>query len=247
MSFIIIGIFVGFSLALTGSGGALLAIPLFMSFLGYSLKVGTFYSLIVVAIASIIGVLANLKDVRYRYAFFMALGSFVGSFIFRDIKQHLSDQIIIILFYIICLYSLYSIWKKNKVDQSQTLVEAKTWILLVAGLILGVLTTLTGPGGGVLLLPLFVKGFHLEEHQAVATSLMTIFFSAGISFALQLSTAVQTPLALEVLFIVIGVSLAVFPVKFFIKKLDQSKVFIIRRTVYSSIVVYTLVSLTLRG
>ena len=247
MSFIIIGIFVGFSLALTGSGGALLAIPLFISFLGYSLKVGTFYSLIVVAVASIIGVLANLKDVRYRYAFFMALGGFVGSFIFRDIKQHLSDQIIIILFCIICLYGLYSIWKKNKVDQSQTLVEAKTWILLVAGLILGVLTTLTGPGGGVLLLPLFVKGFHLEEHQAVATSLMTIFFSAGISFVLQLSIAVQTPLALEVLFIVIGVSLAVFPVKFFIEKLDQSKVFIIRRTVYSSIVVYTLVSLTLRG
>lgn len=247
MSFIIIGIFVGFSFALTGSGGALLAIPLFMSFLGYSLKVGTFYSLIVVAIASIIGVLANLKDVRYRYAFFMALGSFVGSLIFRDIKQHLSDNIIIILFYIICLYSLYSIWKKNKVDQSKTLIEVKAWILLVAGLILGILTTLTGLGGGVLLLPLFVKGFQLEEQQAVATSLMTIFFSAGISFFLQLSTVVQTPLALEVLFIMIGVSLAVFPVKFFIKKIDQSKVFIIRRTVYSSIVVYTLVSLTLRG
>ena len=247
MSFIIIGLFVGFSLALTGSGGALLAIPLFMSYLGFSLKVGTFYSLIVVAIASLLGVLANLKDVRYRYAFLMALGSFGGSFIFRDIKQHLSDQIIIILFYVVCLYSLYSIWKKNKVDRSKTMLEAKTWILLVAGLILGVLTTLTGLGGGVLLLPLFVRGFQLEEHQAVATSLMTIFFSAGISFVLQFTTVAQTPLAVEILFIVIGVSLAIFPVKFFINKINQSKVFIIRRTVYSSIVIYTLVSLTLRG
>lgn len=247
MSFIIIGLFVGFSLALTGSGGALLAIPLFMSFLGFSLKIGTFYSLIVVAIASILGVLVNLKDVRYRYATLMALGSFFGSFIFRDIKQHISDQIIIILFYMICLYSLYSIWNKNRVDQSQKLVEAKTWQLLMAGLILGILTTLTGLGGGVLLLPLFVKGFQLEENQAVATSLMTIFFSAGISFFLQLSTVANPPTALEVLFIVIGVSLAVFPVKFFINKINKSKVFIIRRTVYSSIVVYTLVSLTLRG
>lgn len=247
MSFIIIGILVGFSLALTGSGGALLAIPLFMSFLGFSLKTGTFYSLIVVAIASIFGVLTNLKDVRYRYASFMALGSFIGSFIFKDLKQHLSDQVIIILFYIICLYSLYSIWRRSNVNKSKILVEAKTWILLLAGLILGVLTTLTGLGGGVLLLPLFVKGFQLEEHQAVATSLMTIFFSAGISFILQLSTLVQTPRALEVLFIVVGVSLAVFPVKFFIKKINESKVFIIRRTVYSSIVVYTLVSLTFRG
>jgi len=247
MSFIIIGLLVGISLALTGSGGALLAIPLFMAFLGFSLKVGTFYSLIVVAIASIIGVVANLKIVQYRYALLMSLGSLVGSFIFKDIKQHISDQIIIILLYLVCLYSLFLIWRKNKRELTETVERASAWVLILAGLILGILTTLTGLGGGVLLLPLFIKGFHLEEHKAVATSLMTIFFSSGISFLVQLSTMAQTPSAMEILLMIVGVSLAVFPVKFLIKRLHEDKTFLIRRTVYSSIVIYTLVSLSIRG
>lgn len=120
-------------------------------------------------------------------------------------------------------------------------------MLILAGLLLGILTTVTGLGGGVLLLPLFIKGFHLEEHKAVATSLMTIFFSSAISFLVQLSTVTQTPSAIEVLFMIVGVSLAVFPVKFIIKRLHEDKIFLIRRTVYSSIVIYTLVSLTIRG
>jgi uncharacterized membrane protein YfcA len=247
MSFIIIGLLVGVSLALTGSGGALLAIPLFITFLGFSLKVGTFYSLIVVAIASIIGVVANLKIVQYRYALLMSLGSLIGSFIFKDIKQHISDQLIIILLYIVCLYSMFLIWSKNKRELSDTAPQASTWVLILVGLLLGILTTLTGLGGGVLLLPLFIKGFHLEEHKAVATSLMTIFFSSAISFLMQLSTMAQTPSVIEMLLMVVGVSLAVFPVKFLIKRLHEDKIFFIRRTVYSTIVIYTLVSLAIRG
>ena len=117
MTFIIIGLLVGIALGLTGSGGALLAIPLFMAFFGFTLKVGTFYSLIVVAIASIIGVIANLKSVKYRYALFISLGSLIGSFIFKDIKQHVSDQFIIFLLYLICFYSLFLIWKKINLNQ----------------------------------------------------------------------------------------------------------------------------------
>jgi len=247
MSFIIIGLLVGVSLAITGSGGALLAIPLFMAFLGFSLKVGTFYSLMVVAIASIIGVVANLKIVQYRYALLMSLGSLIGSFIFKDIKQHISDQIIIILLYLVCLYSLFLIWRKNKSEQAETVGHASAWMLILVGLLLGILTTLTGLGGGVLLLPLFIKGFHLQEHKAVATSLMTIFFSSGISFLVQLSTVAQTPGASEILLMIVGVSLAVFPVKFVINRLHEDKIFLIRRTVYSSIVIYTLASLAFRG
>ena len=247
MSFIIIGLLVGISLALTGSGGALLAIPLFMAFLGVSLKIGTFYSLIVVAIGSFIGVVANLKDVQYRYAWLMSLGSMIGSFAFKDIKQLVSDQVIIILLYIVCLFSMFMIWKKTTPKLTMSGKRTSTWLIILAGLGLGILTTLTGLGGGVLLLPLFIKGFHLEEPKAVATSLMTIFFSSGISFLVQLGSAEQTPSSLEILLMILGVSLAVFPVKIMINRLHEDKTFLIRRTVYSSIVIYTLVSLTIRG
>ena len=247
MTFIIIGLLVGIALGLTGSGGALLAIPLFMAFFGFTLKVGTFYSLIVVAIASIIGVIANLKSVKYRYALLISLGSLIGSFIFKDIKQHVSDQFIIFLLYLICFYSLFLIWKKNKLEPSVNGYQARASLLILAGMLLGILTTLTGLGGGLLLLPLFIKGFHLEQHVAVATSLMTIFFSSGISFLVQLSTMTKTPSVIEVLFIIIGVSLAIFPVKFFIHRMNKNKTFLIRRTVYSSIVIFTLLNLTFRG
>lgn len=247
MSFITIGLLVGISLALTGSGGALLAIPLFMSCLSLPLKVGTFYSLIVVSIAAIIGVVANLKNVQYRYALLMSLGSLIGSFIFKDIKRHTSDQIIIILLYLVCLYSLFLIWRKNKHELTDTVGPASAWILILAGIFLGILTTLTGLGGGVLLLPLFIKGFHLEENKAVSTSLMTIFFSSGISYLVQFRTVAQTPSAFEILLMIVGVSLAVFPVKFLINRMHENKIFLIRRVVYSSIVIYTLASLTFRG
>ena len=71
MPFGMIGALVGLSLALTGSGGALLAIPLFMAVLGFTLKMGTFYSLIVVVMASLIGIFANYKDVNVKYAVLM--------------------------------------------------------------------------------------------------------------------------------------------------------------------------------
>jgi len=247
MSFIIIGLLVGMSLALTGSGGALLGIPLFMTFFGFTLKVGTFYSLIVVTIASIVGVFAHLKFVQYRYALIMSLGSLIGSFIFKDIKQHISDFMIIILLYLVCLYSLFLVWNKNKQSLSKSVERISAWVLITIGIMLGVLTTLTGLGGGVLLLPLFMKGFYLEENKAVATSLMTIFFSSAISFLIQLQTMSQVPGPSDILLMFAGVSLAIFPVKFVMKRLSKDKTFLIRRTVYSCIVIYTLVSLTIRG
>ncbi len=246
MSFFIIGLFVGLSLALTGSGGALLSIPLFMSFLEFTLKEATFYSLLVVAIASFLSVCFNLKSVNVKYALLMAIGSFIGSYVSNDMKKSFPDYVIISMLYLICSYSLFLIWKPRKNHLIQDYRVTRIWLLIFSGLLLGVLTTLTGLGGGVVLLPLLIRFFGFDESKAIGTSLMIILFSSGISFFIQYSHVMRRPHFIEVISIFFGVIIANILMKYLLGKLNQNVVFLLRRTLYSSIVIFTLFSLTFR-
>jgi uncharacterized membrane protein YfcA len=111
----------------------------------------------------------------------------------------------------------------------------------------GVQSILTGLGGGVLLLPLFISLFGMDEHSAVGTSLVTIFLSSIISFILQTSGQSTYPALSSLLLIVVGVVFANVLVKRIIKIFSTSTVSRARKVTYSLIVVYTLVSISIRG
>ena len=52
-------------------------------------------------------------------------------------------------------------------------------ILIALGLVIGAFGTLIGAGGGFLLVPLLVLGYHFPPAQAVGTSLSLVFLNAA--------------------------------------------------------------------
>lgn len=246
MLFIFIGLIVGCSLVLTGSGGALLAIPLFMTFLASSLKDATLYSLCVVMIASFLGMIKNYKFIDLKSSLLISATSLLSSYLVKGYKHQIDDGYIKALLALVSLLSLFFMWKKIK-EEKHSRPKNQIGMLLLSGLILGALTTFTGLGGGVLLLPLFLHFFGFSEVQAIATSLMTVFFSSSLSFFLQYFESEMVIKTDQIFLMTIGVVTSYFFIGFLAKFLNPGKMSIIRRLVYTAIVIYTLTSLYLRG
>jgi uncharacterized membrane protein YfcA len=60
---------IGIVMGLTGAGGALIAIPLFIQFMGMNLKEASIYSLIAVVVASLLNFVEQRKATQYRTGF----------------------------------------------------------------------------------------------------------------------------------------------------------------------------------
>nr|BDT29017.1 TSUP family transporter [Bacteriovorax sp. HI3] len=243
----LIGLLTGLVLGLTGAGGALIAIPLFLTGLHVSLNEATFLSLIVVMIASGINYLgghigggqkADNKIVSGLFA-----SSFLGTAMALQIKPYVGDLVTASLLGLISLYGLWSVWKKK--SSAKRGVEVKTfWPVIFSGIIFGALTTLTGLGGGVLIIPLLINFFHLSYEEALPSSLLLIFLISLSSFVMQLlkkgSGGVR---GIDIFFLFIGTVLASLVVKKIMGKIPAKWSELGRRVVFTLVVLYSFMAI----
>src|SRR5690606_23133086 len=160
---ILIGAIIGLVVGLTGAGGALVSIPLFMQFQGMSLKEASVFSLVAVIIASFSNLVFQRKDAQVPLAALFIIASAVGSFISEPFKHLISDIYLAVTLAAISIYSLYSVWVPIKASQEVNGTKVHPLKTVIIGLILGLLTTFTGLGGGVLMLPLLLKIYRFEQ------------------------------------------------------------------------------------
>jgi uncharacterized membrane protein YfcA len=82
-----------------------------------------------------------------------------------------------------CLFSLYSLWFMGKLEsrgETHPLAyQLKT--ATIGGIITGFLSTMTGLGGGVVIIPWLTGVTRLSYDQAMACSLLTVAFIAPLS------------------------------------------------------------------
>jgi uncharacterized membrane protein YfcA len=239
MDYLTIGFVIGSVLGLTGSGGALVAIPLFM-YLGLTIKEASFLSLIAVVLAGAFNLLQQYKQAQVKKALIMIAASLLGSVVFIPVKEVTPNLVIMLLLTVISLYSLVTMWLPKKTTASDA-QESPTWLSLVVGFVLGGLTTLTGLGGGVLLMPIFVGIFKMPMTQALATSLVTILGSSFISFLLQWYKGAILPTPDKVLFLIFGIALSTFVLKQVMKRLSAPQADLLRKWVFSGIVVFAMI------
>ncbi|MFY7993495.1 MAG: sulfite exporter TauE/SafE family protein [Bacteriovoracaceae bacterium] len=237
MDYAIIGIIIGFVMGLTGSGGALVAIPLFISILSLSLKEASVFSLIAVSLASFINFLDQRKSADLKLAGFIFVGSILGSFAFKPVKERSPEIVLSVLLGLISLYALYSVWRKKKLlgHEKADFNFLKTFVL---GFLLGGLTTMTGLGGGVLLMPIFLSFFYLSENRAVATSLLTISVSSLFSLLIQYRDIQLAPSLTQLSLLVAGMLVAIFILKLMLNKVKTEKMSLVRKILFSLVVVY---------
>ena len=243
---LLIGFIIGIVMGLTGAGGSLVAIPLFMHFLGLSLKEATLFSLIAVVIASFSQYFFQRKNSKVSLALKMTFFSGIGSFLSLPYKKLIPEIGIAILLTVISLYSLWSIWRDQKSNLQQRETDKKLTMTVLIGFSLGLLTTLTGLGGGVLMLPILLNIYQLEPTKAVATSLLIVGLSSLSSLSLQLidGEAIKTEMNLPLLAVAILVTS--YLTKMLIQKMKPEKMVLLRKLVFTLIVIMSLLKMFFR-
>lgn len=245
MTLILSGLIIGLVMGLTGAGGALVAIPLFIQFSHMDLKQASVYSLIAVIIATLVNGFSQRKNIQIKLGMLVAFFSFVGSWLAIPLKSKLPDAGIILILALVSIYSLFSVWSENndKIRSSQKFNLA--WPTIPVGLILGTLTTLTGLGGGVLMLPIFLKIFKLNQDKAVATSLMCVGLSALFSFGFQVMSLLVAPDYLTLFYLALGIAVTLPIVKRVVDYLTASQLSLVRQVLFTFVVVLALGKLIL--
>lgn len=247
MIYLFIGLIVGIIMGLTGAGGALISIPLFLTFLNVGLKEATVLSLLAVLMGTGTNLIGSLKKVDKKIVVAFATFGALANIISLGLKSKTPDIMIGLILSIIGVYSIWSIWQrevKTSGDNGQKISFLK---LIATGLFLGVMTTLTGLGGGVLLMPLLVKFFGKTYSSALPTSLATIFLISLTSFIMQGEQALKLITVKEIGFISLGALLSFYCLKLFLKRMNVDKVTLIRKVVFTIVTLYSVVSIILRS
>ena len=249
-----IGAVTGLLLGLTGAGGAILSVPLFIYLNGASLSEATLQSLLPVFAGAALGWLAQRSASQTRLALSLAAASALGSYLFTPLKPITPDWVIRGLFVALCSLSLASLWRPKKAstqdtpqpDPTETMAPSLLSTTL-AGVILGGLVTLTGLGGGVLLIPLLSGPFQLSLPAATATSLLTVSLSALSSLILQ---GMRHPLPLDArqaLALFLGSVASALVTRELIRRVPEAKLNAIRKTLVSVVIVGSLAALFMKA
>lgn len=197
----ILAILTGFSLGLIGGGGSILTIPILVYLLGIEAsEVAPAYSLFVVGVASLIGVIikAKNKEVNFKTALLFGIPTVISIFITRKyyvpaIPEVIIDLGIIVLtkrLFIMGIFSIIMIIAaiimiKGKIKvESKNIAPNKKAILLnfTGGLGIGALTGLVGAGGGFIIIPALIKLANLTMKTAIGTSLAIITMNSFFGF-----------------------------------------------------------------
>jgi uncharacterized membrane protein YfcA len=235
----ILGAIIGSVMGLTGAGGALISIPLFMHFLQMDLKDASVYSLSAVIFASGINYLMQFKNAKIKETLVIVLVSGFGSYIVSPWKSQLSNWIIIVLLLGISLFALINVWSKKTPEKKSIQSSTSTYyygVLIISGLVLGILTTFTGLGGGVLMVPVMLRFLHFSQKQAIASSLLAVAISSTFSLLVQIYHGFHFSMDIHTALLFLGMFVMALLLKFLLKHVSSHRMLLIQRIVFSLVV-----------
>jgi uncharacterized protein len=248
MIYIAIGLIVGIIMGLTGAGGAMVSIPLFIGLLNTSLKEATILSLVAVVFGTAVNLFSMLSKIHKKIAVTLSLAGAVANYVSLPLKNHTPDWLIAGLLAIIGSYSIWSVWRRDE-NQNNSL-EKDSFVIpkgLVAGAFLGLITTLTGLGGGVILVPLLIRFFKKSYEEALPTSLGTILLISLTSFILQSKTAFSLISFTDLSLLGSGAFLSFIILKLILKNINDNKILQARRVVFTTVTIYSVISVIMKA
>jgi len=203
---IFFGALVGFSLALTGGGGSIFAVPLLVYGLSSSPREAIGVSLAAVGAIAFVGSMQKLRtrEIDLTKGIPFALAGMVGAPIGALIGGSIPEGVLLTLFALLMITVASKMWLKTlegreRAPDSDLLSSALAsppgkavqergrglarCLLCLAGLGTGVLSGLFGVGGGFVIVPALVLFGGMEMRGAIATSLLviTLVSSAGLA------------------------------------------------------------------
>lgn len=202
-----LGFAIGFALGALGGGGSILAVPALVYAAGQSASDATTTSLLVVAGASLFGLVGHWRAERVRVAPGIVFGlvGIGGSILGTALNRRLDDDVLLAGF---ALLILVAAWRMLTGCPSCTRVGEQRAVapvtgsgggtalltriqvtprqllaVLLAGTAVGFLTGLFGVGGGFVIVPALTLALGFNMPQAVGTSLLVITVNALVALA----------------------------------------------------------------
>lgn len=199
---LVLGAVVGFSLGLTGGGGAIFAVPMLVYGLGVPAKESVGISLLTVACTAGIGFVqrAKKKCVDFPIGLVFAVAGMLGAPVGSHLASYFPDSLLLVLFAGLMVVIAARMWWKARdrvgtirldddeghgeadagavcqLDANQRLrLTSRCGLLLAAvGAGAGVLSGMFGVGGGFILVPALVTFASMAIQTAIGTSLLVI-------------------------------------------------------------------------
>jgi uncharacterized membrane protein YfcA len=239
-----IGMMIGLIMALTGSGGALIAIPLFMRFLEMNLIEATNLSLVAVSLSAFFNLVAQWERVDYRLSLSIIPFSIATSYFMSPLKTLVSEWMIFLLLVFVSCLGIVSVWWPIK-KHANTKKKTKFYYLgsALLGVVLGALTTFTGLGGGVILMPAYILIFRFSQEEAVATSFLPILLTSLFAFWFQWKIGFVPPKPSAFLSLAGGIATMAILFPYLLKRFSFDSIHSMRRISFSLIVILSLTNI----
>jgi uncharacterized membrane protein YfcA len=191
-------VLIGISLGLIGSGGSILTVPVLVYLFHIDPLLATTYSLCIVGVSSIAGVISRLRQklVDIKVILVFGIPSILGVFIARKFILHaipaqfsilpntlISKSSFIMLFFatLMLASALSMILGKNTKEVEGQKAEYG-FKLSIFGVMEGLVTGIVGAGGGFLIIPALVLLGKLPMKKAIASSLFIITIKSLVGF-----------------------------------------------------------------
>jgi uncharacterized membrane protein YfcA len=203
---LVMGICIGAIMGLTGAGGGILAVPVLVAGMGWTMQQAAPVALIAVAAGAAVGALDGFRQrlVRYKAAILMSLCGIPVTYLGQK-WANLMPQFILIGGFGLLMVAVS--WRFYRQSQQKLMVDGEDslrlafindatgkfiWtpvsalVLASIGMLTGLMTGLLGVGGGFLIVPLMRRFTYLAVPGIVATSLfvITLVGSGGVINAL---------------------------------------------------------------
>ncbi len=241
-------ILIGISLGLIGSGGSILTVPVLVYLFPIDPLLATSYSLCIVGVSSIAGVISRLRQKLLDLKIILLFGapSILGVFISRKfILQAIPNQFsllpntiisksgfIMLFFATLMLASALSMILGKNTKEIPGQKPKYGFTLAFVGLLEGMVTGIVGAGGGFLIIPALVILGKLPMKKAIASSLFIITVKSLVGFGgdlMHLNVVWSAPLnemVLSIKFLLTIIALATLGIitgNYLNKKMDGAK------------------------
>ena len=204
---LILGMVVGAVQGLTGAGGGILAVPILMASLGWTMQQAAPVALFAVASSAAVGAVEGLrrKIVRYRAGLLMVVAGVPFTGLGTRVARSVPQEWLMTLFAMILLLVAGRLFRQVRTgavpedeptpaalarirpDTGRFIWNRTTGLVLgCIGAVTGFMAGLLGVGGGFVIVPMLRRFTNLGMHGIVATSLFVIALvgSGGVMTAL---------------------------------------------------------------
>lgn len=205
----ILGAMIGLVLAVTGAGGASLAIPLLVLFLNITVLEAAPIALLTAFLASSVGAIQGLVlgTVRYKTALLLATAGVLIAPIGVKVATYASNHILSVILCTVLIYIGTETWlsarkfnnnnqntepacKINPVTSKVYWTAPCTKMLTITGGLTGFLSGLLGVGGGFIIVPSLRKVSNFNHQTITATTLAAVCLIALSSLISHMHTSV---------------------------------------------------------